>query len=264
LLKTDGKLGRDEFFEGLYSPGRAALLLDYDGTLAPFQQDRHNAFPYPGVVAMVKEIIRNGRTRVVLVTGRSANEIIPLLGIFPYPEIWGSQGLQRLLPDGTYEMPQLDESVQRALLEAGEWLYDQDLYRIAEFKPGSIAVHWRGLPPATALDIHDRVLLGWVPIAERCPLVLFPFDGGLEMRAPGRNKGDAVRTILREMDERAPVAYLGDDLTDEDAFRALQHRGLTALVRHEWRATFANHWIQPPEELLEFLSQWLKACQGIR
>ncbi len=264
MLKTDGKVGRDQFFEGLYSPGRAALLLDYDGTLAPFQPDRAQAFPYPGVATLVKEIISNGRTRVVLVTGRSANDIIPLLGILPYPEIWGSQGLQRLKPDGTYEMPRMDESVRHALEDAGEWLYDQDLYRMAEFKPGSIAVHWRGLPPATALDIRDRVLLGWVPIVERCALVLLPFDGGLEIRSPGRNKGDAVRTILTEMDGQTPIAYLGDDLTDEDAFRALQHRGLTALVRHEWRATFANLWIRPPEELLEFLLQWLKACQGIR
>ena len=41
-----------------------------------------------------------------------------------------------------------------------------------------------------------------------------------------RNKGDAMRTILAEMDADAPVAYLGDDQSDEDAFRALQGRGL--------------------------------------
>ena len=264
MLKTDDKMSRVQFFDALHSPAPAALLLDYDGTLAPFQRDRYRAFPYPGVTNLVRGIINNGRTRVVLVTGRSANDIIPLLGILPYPEIWGSQGLQRLLPDGTYEMPHLNDSVQHALVQAAEWLHDQELYRFAEFKAGSIAVHWRGLPAPTAEEIHDRVLQGWRPIAERYHMVLLPFDGGLEIRSPGHNKGDAVRTIMAEMDEQTQVAFLGDDQTDEDAFRALQHRGLTALVRPEWRETAADLWLRPPEELLEFLLQWLKARQGVR
>ncbi len=264
MLKTAEKISRAQFFNALRSPVAAALLLDYDGTLAPFQRDRYRAFPYPGVTNLIRGIINTGRTRVVLVTGRTANDIIPLLGILPYPEIWGSQGLQRLSPDGTYEMPHLNDCVQQALVAAAEWLHDQELYRMAEFKPGSIAVHWRGLPATAAEAIRERVLRGWGAIAERCHMILLPFDGGLEIRSPGRNKGDAVRTILAEMDEQAQVAFLGDDLTDEDAFRALEHRGLTALVRPEWRETAADLWIRPPEELLEFLVQWLKARQGVR
>ncbi len=262
LLKMNEKLGREQFLETLHSSASAALLLDYDGTLAPFQPERGQAFPYPGVTSLIKKIISNGRTRVVMVTGRSASDIIPLLGVAPHPEIWGSQGLQRLRPDDTCEMPSLDESVQQALTEAEEWLRRQDLYRTAESKPGGIAVHWRGLPPETKADIRRRVLLGWLPLTERFPVVVLPFDGGLELRSPCRNKGDAVRTILAEMDDQAPVAYLGDDQMDEDAFRALRHRGLTVLVRDKWRETSADHWIPPPGELLEFLSQWLKACNG--
>jgi len=266
LLKTDEKMSRVQFFDALHSPAQAVLLLDYDGTLAPFQRDRYRAFPYPGVTNLVRGIINNGRTRVVLVTGRSANDIIPLLGILPYPEIWGSQGLQRLMPDGTYEMPHLTDSVQHALVQAAEWLHDNELYRYAEFKAGSIAVHWRGLDPATAETVRERVLLGWRPIAERYHMTLLPFDAGLEIRSPGHDKGDAVRTIMEEMDDQALVAFLGDDVTDEDAFRALEHRerGLAALVRPEWRETAADLWIRPPDELLEFLLQWLKARQGVR
>jgi trehalose 6-phosphate phosphatase len=263
LLKANEKLGREQFFESLHCSTNAALLLDYDGTLAPFRLERGQAFPYHGVTPLINQIISNGRTRVVMVTGRDANDIVPLLGVAPHPEIWGSQGLQRLRPDGTCEMPQLDESVQQALTEAEEWLHRQDLFGTAETKPGGIAVHWRGLPPEATADIRRRVLLGWLPLTERFPVVVLPFDGGLEIRSPCRNKGDAVRTILAEMGDRAPVAYLGDDQMDEDAFRALQDRGLTVLVRDEWRETSADLWIRPPKELVGFLSQWLKACGGI-
>jgi trehalose-phosphatase len=101
-------------------------------------------------------------------------------------------------------------------------------------------------------------------LTERFPVAVLPFDGGLELRSPARNKGDAVKTILSEMDAKSPVAYLGDDHMDEEAFHALQRRGLTVLVREQWRETAADLWIRPPGELLEFLSQWLKAWEGSR
>jgi trehalose-6-phosphatase len=53
------------------------------------------------------------------------------------------------------------------------------------------------------------------------------------------------------------IAYLGDDQADEEAFRALQNRGLRILVRPEWRETAADVWLRPPEELVDFLFQWL-------
>ncbi len=264
IANTNEGLEREQFFESLHGAGTAALLLDYDGTLAPFRLERGQALPYPGVTSLLNKIIDNGRTRVVMVTGREAYDIVPLLGITPHPEIWGSQGLERLRPDGTCEIPRLDDSVKQALTEADAWLRRQNLYGATERKPGGIAVHWRGLLPEAIADIRRRVLLGWLPLIERFPVVVLPFDGGLEIRSPYRNKGDAVRTILAEIGDRVPVAYLGDDQMDEDAFRALQDRGLTVLVSPEWRETFADLWIRPPEALLEFLSRWLKACEGPR
>ena len=83
------------------------------------------------------------------------------------------------------------------------------------------------------------------------------FDGGIELRVPARDKGDGVRTILGEMENDAIVAYLGDDLTDEDAFRAIKGKGLGVLVRKKLRPTAADVWIRPPKELLEFLAEWL-------
>jgi trehalose-6-phosphatase len=56
------------------------------------------------------------------------------------------------------------------------------------------------------------------------------------------------------------VAYLGDDRTDEDAFKALAGRGLAVLVREELRPTAAAVWLRPPVELLDFLQRWMTAC----
>ena len=90
------------------------------------------------------------------------------------------------------------------------------------------------------------------------------FDGGIELRVPGRHKGFAVEAVLSEMGKGAAVAYLGDDFTDEDAFRAIHGRGTGILVRPQFRPTAADFWLRPPEELLEFLRQWHELSGGKR
>ncbi len=260
-MRTNSRLDLQGFFRDVSEARRSALLLDYDGTLAPFRQNRYEAIPYPGVTPLLKEIVDTGRTRLVLITGRCAQELVPLLDIFPHPEIWGTHGLERLHSDGSHEMRPVDSYTLDALAAAAEWALRLKLDNFTEHKPGSLAVHWRGLEDEQVREVRCKVLLGWLPIADRACLTLDAFDGGLEMRMADRNKGDAVRTILMEMDLDAPVAYLGDDRSDEDAFRVLQDRGLCVLVRSQWRETAANLWLRPPVQLLGFLRDWLAACQ---
>ncbi len=261
LSRTVNPIEVEQFMNAVAQSPVSALLLDYDGTLAPFCLNRQQALPYPGMTALLQEIIVNARTRVVIVTGRNAHEVIPLLTLHPTPEIWGCHGLERLKPDGTCEALRVEEPVLRALADADGWLRHQGLHHRAEFKTGAVAIHWRGLDEATAAETRGQVLLGWSPIAQSTPMELLEFDGGIEMRMPGRDKGDAVRTILDEIGPEVPIAYLGDDLTDERAFLALGTLGLSVLVRPEWRKTAAALWISPPEGLREFLTRWLQACR---
>jgi trehalose 6-phosphate phosphatase len=254
------KVNLQDFFHTLASAGQSVLLLDYDGTLAPFRLDRYQAVPYHGVTAILQAIVDTGRTRLVMITGRRASELMPLLKLSPSPEIWGSHGLEHLGHDGSYQMEEMDRETLDALFEADHWIDALKLHDRAEHKPGSLAIHWRGLSQQEADDIRSKVLLRWVPIAERSSLMLEPFDGGLEIRMANRSKGDAVRSILSEVDINAPVAYLGDDECDEDVFHVLKDRGLSVLVRQQWRETAADLWLRPPDQLRDFLHDWLQAC----
>src|SRR5260370_21181473 len=113
------------------------------------------------------------------------------------------------------EMPRLDERNLNGLSDAERWLGYQQLRHTAEFKAGSIAVHWRGLSESDAEDLRARALLGWRSIVESSGLDLLEFDGGGAIRASEADKGDAVRTFLSEISPHTPEAYLGDDTTDE-------------------------------------------------
>ncbi|MGB9234785.1 MAG: trehalose-phosphatase [Terriglobales bacterium] len=258
-LETRRRL--DRFLETVEHASRRLLMLDYDGTIAPLQKERDQVYPYPGIAAVIPEIMKHGRTRVAIVTGRDVNELIPRLGMQPVPELRGLYGMQRRRPGGAVETTAVKQSYLDALSDAMRWLEYQDLQEIAEVKPGGIAAHWRGLTERKAQEMHARVLLGWERIADRTGLQLLEFDGGMEIRAPGADKGDVVRSLLAEEGVEVAAAYLGDDLSDEAAFRAMGDRGLSVLVGTQWRQTAAQLWLKPPDEVLDFLEKWLSVCR---
>lgn len=252
------------FFAGMAQRARV-LLLDYDGTLAPFHVDPQQAAPYPGVRERLDRLMLAGHTRVVLVSGRWTRSLLPLLGLARMPEIWGSHGWEQLKPNGDYAVGRLPDATMRSLLDTDTLVGEIGTAGgRCELKPGGLAIHWRGLAASQVADIRAIV-------RERCKeqalhegLVWHDFDGGIELRAPGRTKGFVVDTVLAELADDAAVAYLGDDLTDEDAFRALRGRGIGVLVRPERRPTAADLWLRPPQELLEFLDRWYTAGKGSR
>ena len=262
MLKAETQLRIERFLGTVARAQQSLLLLDYDGTLAPFRKERDQAFPYPGSARLLEEIVGSDHTRVVIISGRDACETIPLLGVAPIPEVWGLHGLQRRKPDGSIETVRIEERYLEALSDADRWLDCQHLRHAAEFKTGNIAVHWRGLPNSEVKELRGRLLAGWKPIAEHSGVGLLEFDGGIEIRAPQADKGDVVRIVLSEMEQDTPAAYLGDDATDEHAFQAILGRGLSVLVRPRWRQTAAQLWLKPPGELLDFLGRWLDAVRG--
>lgn len=93
-----------DFFGAFAGAATPFLLLDYDGTLAPFRVDRFQARPWAGVRELLTRIERQRRTHIAVITGRTAHEIVPLLGIDPPPEIWGLHGAERLFPSGRREL----------------------------------------------------------------------------------------------------------------------------------------------------------------
>lgn len=252
-----------DFWRQLAAARRRVLMLDYDGTLAPFQLDPLAAEPYPGVRALLDQIMAADHTQVVIVSGRWTRDLLPLLGLKTRPELWGSHGWERLRANGDYETSRINAGALKSLLDADDWIRDLEaLGGRCERKPAGLAIHWRGLDNGQVADIRELVLANWRLQELHKSLVWHDFDGGIELRAPGRTKGDVVREVLGDADDSCAAAYLGDDLTDEDAFQALSGRGASVLVRAQYRPSGADFWIRPPEELLEFLADWHRACGG--
>ena len=256
----------DTFFAAFSGSEPPLLLLDYDGTLAPFRVDRFQARPWTGVRELLAQIQRRQCTRITVISGRPAGEVAQLLGLAPSPEIWGLHGAERLHADGRRELEQLSPETQSRLDALRERLRHDSLGALFEDKANAVVLHWRGASGRKAAEIEERARALFEPLAKTDGLMLLKFEAGLELRA-GRDKGAAVHSILEEAGGAAPlkspVAFLGDDITDESAFlavNALRAPHFTALVRREIRKTAADVWLRPPRELIVFLKRWLEAA----
>jgi trehalose 6-phosphate phosphatase len=191
-------------------PGRAAVLLDVDGTLAPIV-----ALPeLAAVPEETREEVRRLAGRYALVaavSGRAGSDAERLVGVEGVVYV-GVHGLE-LAPEA--------ERWREVLrpFAAGEWPWLED-------KGLTVAFHWRGAPDEEAAR---RELEAIAARAAEAGLEARWGRKVLELRPPVEaDKGTAVRALLAERGlERA--LYAGDDTTDLDAFRGLD--GLELAVR---------------------------------
>lgn len=249
---------------------RSVLMLDYDGTLAPFVRDRMNAKLYPGVAGRLLHLAAAPRTRLVLVSGRPARDFASLLPSDLHVEIWGSHAREHISADGRTTALPLSPAQQQALDYLESELLRHNLGTLIEKKVGSLAIHTRGLAESDAERITALVHNIYNALSAHSVnpgLEILSFDGGIEVRGTGCSKATAVEIVLRDEPPRIPAAYLGDDQTDEDAFAALAARApgspsLRVLVRPEPRPSAADLWLTPPDELLAFLDRWLSAVSS--
>lgn len=211
---------------------RIAVFLDYDGTLTPIV-----ARPEDAVLAESMRLLLERLARacfVAIVSGRDVDALRERVGLGRLVYL-GSHGADILDPDGRRTLLPAAESFLGPLAEAAERLTAElrDVGGVLiERKRYAVAVHYRN----AAEKDTARVFEAMEREAERQPRLRETRGKKvLELRpAVDWGKGRAVRALLHEgfggIPEGALAVYLGDDLTDEDAFAELAEDGLTIVV----------------------------------
>ncbi|MEM0963244.1 MAG: trehalose-phosphatase [Bacteroidota bacterium] len=231
----------------LPAPDRPLLFLDFDGTLAPIVDDPAAAVPHPAVPDLLA--LLDEAHEVVIVTGRDLATLGRLLGA--RVRAVGLHGAEEGWADGTVEARATDHHAEalrqlRATVPAGDGI-------VVEDKGTAFAVHYRHAPdPLAACEALDAWIAG-------VPDGLVPIWGKavVELRAEGVSKGAAVARIAAEHPARTPV-YLGDDVTDEDAFVALQSlRQPSVTVKVGAGETAAGHRLADVEAVVAYLRRFV-------
>ncbi|MCA1791898.1 MAG: trehalose-phosphatase, partial [Thioalkalivibrio sp.] len=246
---------------------RPAVFLDYDGTLTPIVEDHTKAFLADDMRATVAALAR--RCTVVIVSGRDLARLRELIAL---DSVWlaGSHGFEIAAPEGVIQGLEKGERFLPDLDELEVTLEDRlsgiDGYSL-ERKKFSIAVHYRGVASA---DVDRLKSVVDEALAEYPDLRLGHGKKVVEIGPDiDWNKGRAAHWILCELTadgaEMVPI-YVGDDITDEDAFQALAGQGVGIAVRHEeTRSTAADCAVDDTlgvKRLLQSLTGILEARAG--
>jgi trehalose 6-phosphate phosphatase len=201
---------------------RRPLLIasDYDGVLARLRDVPSDAVPEDGVPEALARLADVDGVTVALVSGRGAADLQATSGLTgPYRWV-GSHGAE-------FDGPLVGELADRrdALAALLAPLVDGVPGALLEVKPASVAVHVRQVqdrPAAAALLERARTVVD-------SSLTLKPGKEVLEIAVTDADKGTALRRLVAELGAAAAM-YLGDDVTDEDGFRALGADDLTVKV----------------------------------
>jgi trehalose 6-phosphate phosphatase len=249
-------IGLPDFWTTVRSARTRFLGLDYDGTLAPFHVDRMRARPFPRIRETLKALQETKATTLAVISGRPVAEVLNLLGNLRITLI-GSHGYELLRPDGTLMVRDPGPEQREGLRKARDLAVALKLEGKLEHKVASIAFHTRGMSDEMASRLEKQIFAAWSGITAEHGLECRQFNGGVEVRATGWHKGDALSSLLANQPEGALAVYVGDDETDEDAFKVIQAHGIGIRVGTPVHPTAARGFLTDCQAVPDFLAIWL-------
>ncbi|ULP40416.1 trehalose-phosphatase [Mycobacterium lentiflavum] len=247
---------------GVLGAREPVLFADYDGTLSPIVADPDSATLVEGAAKALESLA--SQCPVAILSGRDLADIRARI---PIPGIWyaGSHGFELTGPDGTYHCNEAAAAavdvLERAAAELGKSLAEIPGVRV-EHKRFAVAVHYREV----AAEHIGRIVSATHKLGQRDGLRVTNGRMLVELRPDiAWNKGTTLAWIRDRIDATGSLLpiYIGDDLTDEDAFDAIQFDGIGIVVRHDEdgdRKTAARFALRSPDEVREFIqrgSNWL-------
>ena len=239
------------------------LLADYDGTISPIVGRPEDAVLPAPVKSVLSALAQKSFFSVGVISGRLLAEvksIVAINGIY----YAGNHGLEIEGPGLSYVNPAAG-SVREIIKDLAGKLSTELVGVqgvIIQDKNFSLSVHYRLAQKDKEKLVADTVhrLVG--PLVDRGKIVLYPMKKLWEVRPPvDWDKGKAVEVIARQIKstlkkEQLLTIYLGDDTTDEDAFRVVRRpAGWSIYVGEENRSSAAEYYLASPKEVAEFLTR---------
>lgn len=238
------------------------LFLDYDGTLTAIVESPDKALLPQQTIDLLKELSANRRCTIAVVTGRAAKDIKDKIGISNIIYA-GNHGLEIQGPNIKFKAP-LPAGYKTSLKKIKSQLHKK-LSSIKgvllEDKGLSLSFHYR-LVGRKQIPLVKNIFWRVVKPFIACNKVKIKTGKKVfEIRPPIEwDKGKAVLWVLsrqKSCSRAKPVlpVYIGDDVTDENAFRALKNKGLTIFVGRP-KKSYAEYYLKNTKEVSKFL-KWL-------
>ncbi|NGX43441.1 MAG: putative glycosyl hydrolase [Chlamydiae bacterium] len=237
-----------------------AIFLDYDGTLTPIVSHPDQAILGEAMHNTLKQLA--AKYTVAIISGRDRPDVekhVKIEDLFYAGshgfDIAGPNDQHFEIDEGKTKLPALEAS-EKELREAipqinGAWV---------ERKKYSVAIHYRQVKPEKEEEVEkivDEVHSHYYEdLRKTTGKKIFELQPNIPW-----NKGKALHWLLKlfklDREDVIPI-YLGDDVTDEDAFKALIDHGIGIVVQEEPKPTAAKYTLKDPDEVEKFLKSLLK------
>jgi alpha,alpha-trehalase len=240
----------------IFQKQRTVLFLDYDGTLTPIVDRPEDARISEDMKRTVSQLAE--KHRVFIVSGRFREDVEDLLGLknLLYAGSHGfdikGEDLAMIHPFAEKARPVVDDAIKKLEDDLG---YIDGL--LIEKKKFSVAVHYRLVDEDKYLDKIEDEVRGIVRDNDMLRLMsgkkVFELLPNIEW-----DKGKAIMWIMEAIGLKwgdANIVYIGDDVTDEFAFRTVKSRGAAILVSEEDRPSAADFKLKDPGEVKELFEK---------
>ena len=243
----------------LLNKKKVIFFLDYDGTLTPIVSRPELAKISDEMKETVKKLSQ--KHQVCIVSGRMREDVKALMGLDELIYA-GSHGFDISGPGFSVIQPKAKEAV--GVIEKISNELTNELNGIEgiliEKKKFSVAVHWRLVNQKHIALIQEKVD---AHIKANSTLRLLSGKKVFEIMPDiDWDKGQAIQWIMQELKvswQDASIIYIGDDVTDEDAFRMVRTRGTGILVSEELRRSAADFWVSSPDKVRELFEHVIKS-----
>jgi trehalose 6-phosphate phosphatase len=243
------------------------LLFDYDGTLTPIVGRPRQALLAPAMKEKLAALARRPEVTLGVVSGRALAELKPMVGLDGLYYA-GNHGLEIEGPGLSWVSPEAEAArvMMKDLVAGLAAALQETTGVIIEDKGLGVSVHYRLVATDEEAAVRQTFRRLTAPLAEAGKIKITSGKKVLEVRPPiDWHKGKAVEAIRREIMkllklEQVMTVYLGDDLTDEDAFRALRDRsvkGWGVYVGGNNPASAAGYYLDSTDEVGVLLDRLL-------
>jgi trehalose-phosphatase len=240
-----------------FAGSRLLVALDFDGTLSEIAATPDKAVLSAATRRLLAALARRPDTKVAVISGRALEDVrerVGLTGLF----YAGNHGLEIEGPGIRWAHPSavgLDLAIRQTLEE--ELREFPGL--LIEHKKLGVAVHYRGVPAAHHGRLRLRMRAGLLDTPERYRLLHGKRTFDFRLDVPW-DKGHALRAIRRTLTGAWSSVFVGDDVTDEEAFATIGPRALTVRIGRVKRT--AAQYLMPQRRMIDLLLEALARRPG--
>jgi trehalose 6-phosphate synthase/phosphatase len=226
------------------------ILLDYDGTLAPFTKIPSHATPDKNLLDFLKKISADERNDVAIISGRDSKTLTQWLGHLSLTFV-SEHGVFIRYKNQEWEtqtsVPSEWKDAIRPMLQSCVTRCSGSLI---EEKQNTLSWHYRNTHPELGFIRSRELLNNLMQLTSNTPLQVIDGNKVLEVRLTGMDKGITALKLVNHFNPDF-VLCIGDDTTDEDMFKALEKKAYTIKIGND--ATAALYNIPTQADVLPFL-----------